>query len=58
MQWLESSDALYNQKDILFRIIIIVKLVTHKFERGRFARTLIVPVNWLFCRYLQVYEKD
>jgi hypothetical protein len=27
-------------------------LVTHRFSRGRLARTLIEPVNWLFCKYL------
>lgn len=27
-------------------------LVTHRFSRGRLARASMVPVNWLFCRFL------
>lgn len=26
---------------------------THSVSRGRLARTSMVPVNWLFCRYLR-----
>lgn len=26
---------------------------THRSSRGRLARTFMVPVNWLFCRYLR-----
>lgn len=31
-----------------------MKSVTHAFSSGRFARTLIDPVNWLFCRNLDI----
>lgn len=30
----------------------IDKLLTYRFSRGRLARKSIVPVNWLFCRFL------
>lgn len=30
---------------------------THNDSRGRSARTLMVPVSWLFCRYLRTRKQ-